>query len=584
MKRITKIEAAKDSGRRKLRVAVYARVSTDSNEQLASLESQKNHYERYIKARPDWEYAGLYYDEGVSGTSMAKRDGLLRLLEDCDTGLIDYIIVKSISRFSRNTVDSIETVRRLCEKGIYIYFEKEKIDTGKMEGELLLSILSSLAESESHSIAENNKWSIQKRYQNGTFKIGYDNVDGKMVINKEQADVVRWIFDELLSGKSTRDIAKELNDAGIHTKRGGRWNSGVISGMVRNEKYKGDVLCQKTYTDDRFNRHDNNGERTQYYYRDHHEAIVSREKHEAANAIIDLNASEKGVRDNTEKYKKRYVYSGKIICGECGGKCKRVKLYGYFGFACQTHVKDKNACGMIAIPEEPIRGAFVTMMNKLTFARDKVLIPYSVMLRQGHTKARIERIDQLDSLLEQNLQRRQQILQFFTKGLLDPVVYQEENDALLKKEEELLEEKKTYTVDADQLKLIQTSVSNYFGVSEKVIQNAAYGDEFSAFYEGEVETFAIQISEVMTRMTFTERERALGAAFFFTANRLQYMTNADKLAVSADLVDRGILSINEAREIWQLPPVDGGDVRVIRGEYYSADDHLTNEEQNDGEE
>lgn len=454
MKRITKIEAAKDSGRKKLRVAAYARVSTDSDEQLVSLETQKNHYERYIKARPDWEYAGLYYDEGVSGTSMAKRNGLLRLLEDCDTGLIDYIIVKSISRFSRNTVDSIETVRKLCEKGIYIYFEKEKIDTGKMEGELLLSILSSLAESESHSIAENNKWSLQKRYQNGTFKIGYppygyDNVDGKMVINKEQADVVRWIFDELLSGKSTREIAKELNDAGIHTKRGGRWNSGVISGMVRNEKYKGDVLCQKTYTDDRFNRHENNGERTQYYYRDHHEAIVSREKHEAANAIIDLNASEKGIRDNSEKYKKRYVYSGKIICGECGGKCKRVKLYGYFGFACQTHVKDKNACGMTSVPEEPIRGAFVTMMNKLTFARDKVLIPYSVMLRQGHTKARLERIDQLDSLLEQNLQRRQQILQFFTKGLLDPVVYQEENDALLKKEEELLEEKKTYTVDAD---------------------------------------------------------------------------------------------------------------------------------------
>ena len=219
MKRITKIEAAKDSDRKKLRVAAYARVSTDSNEQLASLESQKNHYERYIKARPDWEYAGLYYDEGVSGTSMAKRDGLLRMLDDCDKGLIDYIIVKSISRFSRNTVDSIETVRRLCEKGIYIFFEKENIDTGKMEGELLLSILSSLAESESHSIAENNKWSIQKRYQNGTFKIGYtpygyDNINGQMVINEEQAEIVREIFDAVLSGKSPGAVARELNARG----------------------------------------------------------------------------------------------------------------------------------------------------------------------------------------------------------------------------------------------------------------------------------------------------------------------------------------------------------------------------------
>lgn len=140
----------------------------------------------------------------------------------------------------------------------------------------------------------------------------------------------------------------------------------------------------------------------------------------------------------------------------------------------------------------------------------------------------------------------------------------------------------SYAVDANQLKLIQTSVQNYYGVSEKILQNSAFGDEFSAFYEGEVETFAIQLSEVLSRMTFTERERSLGAAFYLTANRLQYMTNQDKLAVSADLLDRGIISINEAREIWQLPPVEGGDVRVIRGEYYSANEKVgdgTNEQE-----
>lgn len=142
----------------------------------------------------------------------------------------------------------------------------------------------------------------------------------------------------------------------------------------------------------------------------------------------------------------------------------------------------------------------------------------------------------------------------------------------------------TYAVDADQLKLIRTSVQDYYGVSEKVIQNAAYGDEFSAFYEGEVETFAIQISEVMTKMTFTERERSFGSEIFFTANRLQYMTNADKLNVSADLVDRGILTINEARAIWQLPPVDGGDIRVIRGEYYNADTKTEEGDDNGNEE
>lgn len=448
MKRITKIEAAKDSGRRKLRVAAYARVSTDSNEQLVSLETQKNHYERYIKARPDWEYAGLYYDEGVTGTKMAKRDGLLRLLADCDRGLIDYIIVKSISRFSRNTVDSIETVRQLCEKGIYIYFEKENIDTGKMEGELLLSILSSLAESESHSIAENNKWGIQKRFQNGTFKIGYppygyDNVGGQMVVNEEQAKIVRWIFQAVLSGKSPGTVARDLNEKGVPSKRGGKWTGHTINGMIRNEKYTGDVILQKTFTDDRFNRHVNRGEKNQYYVRDHHEAIVSHEDFDAANAIIEANGLEKGIHKDEDKYKNRYAMSGKIICGECGGTWKRVKLNTHFGFACNTHVRDKSACNMKSIPEEPVKAAFVTMMNKLTWGRGRLLLPFAEMLKESRSGESLGRLNELEELLEKNAERRQQIHQFFTKGLLDPAVYAEESDSLTEEADRLTSEQKT---------------------------------------------------------------------------------------------------------------------------------------------
>ena len=186
MGRITKIDAAAKT-EKKVRVAAYARVSTNSPDQLISLDAQKEHYEQVIKMRPDWEYAGLYFDEGVSGTRMAKRDGLLRMLADCEQGLIDYILVKSISRFSRNTLESVETVRRLSAMCVYIFFEKENIDTGKMEGELMLSILSSLATDESRSISENHKWSIQDRFQNGTYVIGtpsfgYKNVDRKMVM------------------------------------------------------------------------------------------------------------------------------------------------------------------------------------------------------------------------------------------------------------------------------------------------------------------------------------------------------------------------------------------------------------------
>lgn len=266
MKRITKIEEVKENPKRKLRVAAYARVSTESDKQLVSLEAQKNHYETYIKARPDWEYAGLYFDEGVSGTKMAKRDGLLSMLEDCDRGLIDYIIVKSISRFSRNTVESIETIRSLSQKGIYVFFERENIDTGKMESELLLSILSSLAESESRSISDNNKWGIQKRFQNGTYPVssppyGYRKKDRELVIEESEAETVKWIFSEFLSGKSSRQIAIALNEKGIPGKQGREWKAALITGMLRNEKYQGDLLLGKTYTDSEFNRHKNYGER-----------------------------------------------------------------------------------------------------------------------------------------------------------------------------------------------------------------------------------------------------------------------------------------------------------------------------------
>ncbi len=451
MSRITKIEAAKTRDKRKLRVAAYARVSTDSEEQLLSLDTQKRHYEQYIKARPDWEYAGLYYDEGITGTKIAKRDGLLKLIADCERGLIDYIIIKSISRFSRNTVDSIEIVRKLCSLGIYIFFEKENIDTGKMESELLLSILSSLAESESHSIAENSKWSIQKRFQNGTFKIsyppyGYENVEGKMVIDEAKAETVRWIFSEILSGKTPAMVAKELNKKGIPSKRGGQWEGHVINGMIKNEKYTGDVILQKTYTDDRFNRHINRGEKNQYLVTGHHDAIISHEVFDAANAIIETNGKEKGIKKGEPKYLNRYAFSGKVICSECGGKFKRVKLARYFGYSCNTHVKDKVACSMRTVPEEPLKGAFVTMMNKLIFGRDKVLLPFSEMLKNSQSTEVLMRIDEIDAQLEKNMERRQQILQFFSKGLLDPAVYAEESDLLSEDDERLTAEKDSLSI------------------------------------------------------------------------------------------------------------------------------------------
>lgn len=303
MKRITKIAENKADliFKEKLKVAAYCRVSTDSSEQLLSLETQKSHYESYIKANPEWAFVGIYYDEGITGTKKEKRAGLQKLILDCENKKIDFIITKSISRFSRNTMDCLELVRRLIDLGILIYFEKENINTQSMESELMLSILSGLAESESVSIAENSKWSIQKRFKNGTYKIstppyGYDNINGDMVINEAQAEIVKWMFAEVLMGTGTQKIANELNARGVPTSKGGKWRATTVRGILFNEKYVGDAILQKSYTDSQFNRHINRGEKDQYYIENHHQAIVSREDFEGAAAIIHQHGKEKKCR------------------------------------------------------------------------------------------------------------------------------------------------------------------------------------------------------------------------------------------------------------------------------------------------
>lgn len=266
MARITKIEP-NHTVANKIKVAAYCRVSTDQNEQLLSLETQKAHYESWIRSHDEWEYAGLYYDEGISGTKKDTRPALMQMLSDCEHGMIDYVVTKSISRLARNTTDCLEIVRKLLDLGIAVYFEKENIDTGSMDSELLLSIMGSIAESESLSISENNKWSIQKKFQNGTFKCSYppygydwDKKKGEMVVNPEQAEIVKYIFAQTLAGVGTHDIAKDLSAKGVPTKKGGKWTGHTVNGIIRNEKYTGDCLFQKTYTDSSYKRHTNLGE------------------------------------------------------------------------------------------------------------------------------------------------------------------------------------------------------------------------------------------------------------------------------------------------------------------------------------
>lgn len=269
------------------RVAAYVRVSTDNDEQTSSYELQKNYYTDYIKAQPGWEFVGIYDDEGISGTSLAHRKGMQQLIEDCKAGKIDLILTKSIARFARNIVDClsvIETLKNL-DPPVGVKFEADNIYTLDSNGRMILTILASVAEEESHSKSIIMNWSIDRRFSRGLFLtpalLGYDqDEDGNLVVNQDEAQTVKVIYYLYLNGFSLKDIAELLTDYERKTKLGNtEWNPGTIAGIIANERHCGDVLARKTFTPN-FLTHKakkNNNDRTQYRQRDHHEAIVSRD-------------------------------------------------------------------------------------------------------------------------------------------------------------------------------------------------------------------------------------------------------------------------------------------------------------------
>lgn len=439
MAKITKIEATA-TVTKKIRVAAYARVSTSSDEQLLSLETQKEHYESYIKANSDFEYAGLYYDEGISGTKVEKRDGLIKLLKDCENGKIDRVITKSISRFARNTTACLEMVRSLSKLGVYLYFEKENIDTEHMSSELMLSILSSIAESESRSISENSKWSIKHRFEEGTFIIsfppyGYKNVDGKMVVVPHEAAVVKQIFERTISGQGSYLIAKWLNAEGIPSKSGSRWHSSTVKGILKNEKYTGDAIFQKTYTDENFNRHMNYGEKNMYLCKNHHEPIISHGLFDKAAEVMAQRGKEKGIEAGEAKYLNRYGFSGKIICAECGHTFKRRTHYkpsgSYIAWTCNGHLRDRNSCSMLYIKDDEIKRAFVRMMRKLHAGQKSMLKPFITGLKGTNNKGRLHQVMALEEQIEKNLEQQNVLVNLMGAGYIEPDIYHTEKNELL---------------------------------------------------------------------------------------------------------------------------------------------------------
>lgn len=337
------------------------------------------------------------------------------------------------------------------------------------------------------SISENEKWSIKKRFQDGTYIIsyppyGYANINGDMVIVPEQAEVVKQIFANTLEGKGTHAIAKELNEHGISSKKGSKWTPGTVNAIIRNEKFTGDVIFRKTYTDSSFNRHINYGEHDQYLCTNHHEPIVSHEIFNKANEVMSQRGKEKGNGENTQRYQKRYGFSGKIICGECGGTFKR-RIHNkpsgnYVAWCCTHHIENKDACSMKYITDDNIKVAFLTMMNKLIFSHQVVLRPLLRSLQGLDDKDRLLQIQECEIKLEKNIEQRQVLTSLMASGILEPALFNSENNTL-NQEKEMLEAEKNklmHSVSGDRTKV---------DALEKLIKYVS-GSEMLKEYEDEV--------------------------------------------------------------------------------------------------
>ena len=389
-----KPEAVRAS-KRQLRVAAYCRVSTDDEEQLTSYEAQKNYYTDKIMTNKEWTMAGIFADEGITGTSARKRPEFLRMIRQCKQGKIDVVLTKSISRFARNTVDCLNYVRALKELGIAVIFEKENMNTLEIDSEILITMLGAFAQSESESISANVRWGIRQAMKEGKATIQYKYLygyrkgdDSKPEIIPDQAEVVRKIYDLFLSGTPVRGIQEYLNANSVPNINGEpKWARSAIDSILTNEKYCGDVLLQKTYIDDCINKKvkKNTGQLPMYLVQNHHEGIISRETFDAAQAELARRSagkspSKKNAPTGRSRYSSKYALSDRLYCGECGTRYQRCTWRNRDGskrivWRCVSRVDygNKYCHDSPTLDEEPLHRAILAAINSAVKDKDTII-------------------------------------------------------------------------------------------------------------------------------------------------------------------------------------------------------------------
>lgn len=377
----------------KKKVCAYCRVSTDYEDQKSSYESQIKYYTVKINENPDWEFAGIYADEGISGTQAYNRDSFQRMIKDAEDGKIDLILVKSISRFGRNTVDILKYIRQLKALNVAIYFEEENINTLDMQGEVLIAILAALAQNGSSAISSSVIKGNQMKMKRGDlvgrydcYGFRYDEEQENLVIVEEEAEIVRKVFDLYLTGLGTGKVAQKMNEEGYVTPRGKKWRDTTVSDMIKNQKYKGDLLQGQNYTVDPIEhiRAKNRGEREMYYARDHHIGIVDRVTWDTANEMLKQKSKKYNGDYAPKKYSTSYTFSSKIICGYCGETYIRWKRkigkdnHDLITWICGKKKKKKNGmvpdlCDNLNYREETIEQVFVKAYSLLCKNNQKVI-------------------------------------------------------------------------------------------------------------------------------------------------------------------------------------------------------------------
>ncbi len=464
---------AKKEEIKKLRVAAYCRVSTDTDEQETSYDAQVSHYNEMIGKHPDWELAGIFADDGISGTNTKKRDEFNRMIDECMAGNIDLILTKSISRFARNTLDCLKYIRLLKEKNIPVIFEKESINTMDAKGEVLITIMASLAQQESQSLSQNVKLGLQYRYQQGKVMVnckhflGYTKDENdKLVIVPEEAEVIKRIYYEYLQGKSTAAIAQGLEKDGIKTGAGKtRWWSSTVSKILRNEKYMGDALLQKTVTTDFLTktRVKNTGQAQQYYVEDDHEAIIPKEiflqvQDELSKRRI-VHISPSGKKRN---YSDSHPLAQKVFCGECGDLYRRVHWNNRgcksIVWRCISRLEPAGApiCHSRTVNEEVLKSVCVKSLNSLL--NDSK--PFLEQLQQNAVKA----VKQTDTLSPEGIQARLDELQ---KKLLECANNRQNYDAIADEIFKLRKQKETAIQDGVKQQKTLTRIKDLKSFIEK---------------------------------------------------------------------------------------------------------------------